>query len=52
MPDLRDPTTGLPARVEACTQTPTSNALNVQIGPGDPISNIPCVYRPGAAPGP
>lgn len=41
MPDLRDPTTGLPAKVEARTQTPTGNALNVQIGPGDPISNIP-----------
>lgn len=30
---------------EVCkrTQTPTGNALQVQIGPGDPISNIPVV---------
>ena len=27
--------------VETRTQTPTGKALNVQIGPGDPISNIP-----------
>jgi hypothetical protein len=27
--------------VEARKNTPTGNALNVQIGPGDPISNIP-----------
>lgn len=31
------------ASVEPRTQTPTGNALNVQIGPGDPISNIPVV---------
>jgi hypothetical protein len=29
------------ATVEARKQVPTGNALNVQIGPGDPISNIP-----------
>jgi len=29
--------------VEERKQTPTGNALNVQIGPGDPISNIPVV---------
>ena len=30
--------------VEARTQTPTiANAINVQIGPGDPISNVPVV---------
>lgn len=33
--------TGTYARVEARKQTPTGNALNVQIGPGDVISNIP-----------
>jgi hypothetical protein len=31
----------LTARVEARKQTPTGNALNVQVGPGDTISNIP-----------
>jgi hypothetical protein len=31
------------ANVEARKQTPTGNALNVQIGPGDPIHNIPVV---------
>ncbi len=31
------------ANVEERTQTPTGKALNVQIGPGDPISNIPVV---------
>ncbi len=31
------------ASVEARKQTPTGNALNVQIGPGDVISNIPVV---------
>lgn len=31
------------ATVEARKQTPTGNALNVQIGPGDVISNIPVV---------
>lgn len=31
------------ACVEARRQTPTGNALNVQIGPGDPISNVPVV---------
>lgn len=38
---IRDATTGLLASVEARKQTPTGNALNVQIGPGDVISNIP-----------
>lgn len=32
---------GAAAKVEARAQTPTGNALNVQIGPGDVISNIP-----------
>ncbi len=40
---IRDAITGLSAAVEARKQTPTGNALNVQIGPGDPISNIPVV---------
>lgn len=40
---IRDTITGLSAAVEARKQTPTGNALNVQIGPGDPISNIPVV---------
>lgn len=31
------------ANVEDRKQTPTGKALNVQIGPGDPISNIPVV---------
>ncbi len=38
---IRDSVTGLVASVEARKQTPTGNALNVQIGPGDIISNIP-----------
>jgi hypothetical protein len=41
----QDPTNGLSARVEPRKQTPTGNALNVQIGPGDPISNIPVVME-------
>lgn len=40
---IRDAITGLTASVEARKQTPTGNALNVQIGPGDVISNIPVV---------
>lgn len=40
---IRDGATGLQASVEARAQTPTGNALNVQIGPGDVISNIPVV---------
>lgn len=36
-------TAGVIANVEARKQTPTGNALNVQIGPGDIISNIPVV---------
>lgn len=39
MPDQ----SGLVPWVEPRAQTPTGNALNVQIGPGDPISNIPVV---------
>lgn len=38
-----DATNGLYARVEARKQTPTGPAMNVQIGPGDVISNIPIV---------
>jgi hypothetical protein len=38
---IKDTTTGAMASVEARKQTPTGNALNVQIGPGDVISNIP-----------
>ena len=34
---IRDAITGLSAAVEARKQTPTGNALNVQIGPGDPV---------------
>lgn len=34
---------GTSAKVEARVQTPTGNALNVQIGPGDVISNIPVI---------
>jgi hypothetical protein len=40
---IRDVTTGLTAAVAARTQTPVGNALQVQIGPGDIISNIPVV---------
>ena len=40
---IRDGITGLLASVEARTTTPTGNALNVQIWPGDPISNMPVV---------
>jgi len=35
--------TGTSASVESRKQTPTGNALNVQIGPGDIISNIPVI---------
>ena len=38
-----DKTSGLDASVEARKQTPTGNALNVQIGPGDVISNVPVI---------
>jgi len=38
---IRDSVSGLVASVEARKQTPTGNALNVQIWPGDIISNIP-----------
>lgn len=44
---IRDAITGLTASVEARKQTPTGNALNVQIGPGDVISNIPVVMEFG-----
>ena len=44
---IRDAVTGLTASVEARKQTPTGNALNVQIGPGDVISNIPVVMEFG-----
>lgn len=44
---IRDAVTGLTASVEARKQTPTGNALNVQIGPGDIISNIPVVMEFG-----
>ncbi len=37
---IRDVDGGV-ARVEDRKQTPTGSALNVQIGPGDPVSNIP-----------
>jgi hypothetical protein len=40
---IRDAVTGLVASVEARKATPTGDALNVQIGPGDPISFIPIV---------
>jgi hypothetical protein len=40
-----DATTGLSAQVSARAQTPTGNVLQVQIGPGDVISNIP-VFMP------
>lgn len=36
---------GAVAKVEPRKQTPTGNALNVQIGPGDVISNIPVVIE-------
>lgn len=38
-----DPTNGLSAHVETRRQTPTGPAVNVQIGPGDVVSNIPVV---------
>jgi hypothetical protein len=38
---IRDAITGLTAAVTARSQTPAGNVLQVQIGPGDPISNIP-----------
>ncbi len=42
---LRDGVTGLAATVQAVQQTPGGNALRVQIGPGDVISNIPVVIE-------
>lgn len=44
---VTDATSGSSASVEARKQTPTGNALNVQIGPGDIISNIPVVMEFG-----
>jgi hypothetical protein len=44
---IRDAITGLTASVEPRKQTPTGNAMNVQIGPGDIISNIPVVMEFG-----
>ena len=44
---IRDAVTGLTASVEARKQTPTGNAMNVQIGPGDVISNIPVTMEFG-----
>lgn len=38
---LRDATTGSAAAIGPRVQTPTGNALQVQIGPGDVISNLP-----------
>jgi hypothetical protein len=42
---IRDGATGLAAGVTARTQTPAGNALQVQIGPGDVISNLPVVIE-------
>jgi hypothetical protein len=40
---IRDAITGLTAAVTARSQTPAGNVLQVQIGPGDVISNLPIV---------
>lgn len=40
---IRDAVTGLTAAVTARSQTPTGNAMQVQIGPGDVISSLPVV---------
>lgn len=40
---IKDATGTAVASVEARKQTPTGNALNVQIGPGDTISNVPVI---------
>lgn len=49
MATIREPSNtdraGTYARVEERKQTPTGNALNVQIGPGDVISNVPVVME-------
>lgn len=42
---VNDKSPSIVAEVESRKQTPTGNALNVQIGPGDPISNIPVVIE-------
>ncbi len=41
--DVTNMRTGATAHVGPRRQTPTGDALDVQIGPGDPISNIPVV---------
>lgn len=41
--EVGNPATGAVAAVGPREQTPTGDALQVQIGPGDPISNIPVV---------
>lgn len=41
--DANNPSVG--AEVSKRVQTPTGNVLQVQIGPGDPISNIPVVME-------
>lgn len=41
--DVTDMKNGRTAQVGPREQTPTGDALQVQIGPGDPISNIPVV---------
>lgn len=41
--DVTNMATGHTAQVGPREQTPTGDALQVQIGPGDPISNIPVV---------
>lgn len=40
---IRDATTGATAGVAARSQTPTGNVLQVQIGPGDVVSNLPVI---------
>lgn len=40
---IADATSGLTAGVAARSQTPSGNALQVQIGPGDIISNLPVI---------
>lgn len=42
---IRDAMSGLTAGVAARAQTPAGNALQVQVGPGDVISNIPVVIE-------
>ena len=42
---LSDPATGAEASIGPREQTPTGNAIQVQIGPGDVISNLPVVIE-------